>query len=43
MCAGNERIAFIAGDADDIGAAFKIHFQFAFQWTGVALLAQRKR
>jgi hypothetical protein len=33
--AGNERVAFIAGDADDnIGASFEIHFQFAFQSDG---------
>ena len=34
LCAGNERVTFIAGDADDIGAAFKVHFQFAFQSDG---------
>ena len=32
--AGNESVTFIAGDADDIGAAFKVHFQFRFPMDG---------
>jgi hypothetical protein len=31
FCAGNERVTFIAGDADGIGAAFKVHFSVRFR------------
>ena len=40
FCAGDERVTFIAGDADGIGAAFKIHFQFASKSRRRGSLAQ---
>jgi len=38
----NEERAFIAGEQTTSLLFFEVHFQFAFQWTGAALLRQRK-